>query len=77
MVIYKILNNNLILSKDNQGHEVIIKGCGIAFQKKKGQQIDEKRIEKVLSQRQRRSVKKFRDISPLFQKYILTLWRSM
>lgn len=47
MVIYKILNNNLILSKDNQGHEVIIKGCGIAFQKKKGQQIDEKRIEKV------------------------------
>ena len=76
MVIYKILNNNLILSKDNQGHEVIIKGCGIAFQKKKGQQIDENGLKRFLSQRQRRSVKKFRDISPLFQKYILTLWRS-
>ena len=34
MVIHKILNNNLILSKDEQGHEVIVKGCGIAFQKK-------------------------------------------
>ena len=31
MVIYKILNNNLILSRDGQGHEVIVKGCGIAF----------------------------------------------
>ena len=49
MVIYKILNNNLILSKDDQGHEVIVKGCGIAFQKKKGQQIDETLIEKVFT----------------------------
>ena len=36
MVIYKILNNNLILSKDNQGHEVIIKGCGNCFSEEKG-----------------------------------------
>ena len=46
MVIHKILNNNLILSRDGQGHEVIVKGCGIAFQKKKGQQVEESRIEK-------------------------------
>ena len=45
MTIYKILNNNLILSKDKQGHEIIVKGCGIAFQKKKGQQVDETLIE--------------------------------
>ena len=25
MVIHKILNNNLILSRDGQGHEVIVK----------------------------------------------------
>ena len=46
MTIYKILNNNLILSKDKQGHEIIVKGCGIAFQKKKGQQVDETLIRK-------------------------------
>ena len=49
MVIYKILNNNLILSRDGQGHEVIVKGCGIAFQKKKGQQVEESRIEKIFT----------------------------
>ena len=46
MTIYKILNNNLILSKDKQGHEIIVKGCGIAFQKKKGQQVDERSEER-------------------------------
>lgn len=49
MTIYKILNNNLILSRDEQGHEVIVKGCGIAFQKKKGQQVDESLIEKIFT----------------------------
>ena len=49
MVIHKILNNNLILSRDGQGHEVIVKGCGIAFQKKKGQQVEESRIEKIFT----------------------------
>ena len=27
MTIYKILNNNLILSKDKQGHEIIVRDC--------------------------------------------------
>lgn len=49
MTIYKILNNNLILSRDEQDHEVIVKGCGIAFQKKKGQQVDESLIEKIFT----------------------------
>ena len=49
MTIYKILNNNLILSRDEQGHEVIVKGCGIAFQKTKGQQVDESLIEKIFT----------------------------
>ena len=31
------------------GHEVIVKGCGIAFQKKKGQQVEESRIEKIFT----------------------------
>ncbi|MDO5348585.1 MAG: PRD domain-containing protein [Lachnospiraceae bacterium] len=45
--ILKILNNNLVLSKDQQGREVIVKGCGIAFQKKRGQEVEEEKIEKI------------------------------
>ena len=63
MVIYKILNNNLILSRDGQGHEVIVKGCGIAFQKKKGQQVEESRIEKIfLLWKMPRSARRYRVI---------------
>lgn len=47
MVILKILNNNLALSKDESGREVIVKGKGIAFQKRRGQEIDKSKIEKI------------------------------
>ena len=73
MTIYKILNNNLILSKDKQGHEIIVKGCGIAFQKKKGQQVDETLIEKIFTAETDRSVKRYRDILLLFRKNIWIL----
>lgn len=47
MLILKVLNNNLALSKDDSGREVIVKGKGVAFQKQKGQEIDSSRIEKI------------------------------
>jgi len=47
MLILKILNNNLILSKDEKGREIIVKGCGIAFQKRRGQEIDQEKVEKI------------------------------
>ena len=47
MLILKILNNNLILSKDDLGQEIIVKGCGIAFQKKRGQEVEPSKIEKI------------------------------
>lgn len=34
MKIMKILNNNLVLSKDSQGNEVIVKGKGIGLIKR-------------------------------------------
>ncbi|MDO5410847.1 MAG: PRD domain-containing protein [Lachnospiraceae bacterium] len=39
MVIYKILNNNAVLSKSEDDNEIIITGKGIAFQKKAGDEI--------------------------------------
>ncbi|MPQ43585.1 BglG family transcription antiterminator LicT [Clostridium tarantellae] len=47
MIIEKILNNNVVVSIDPKSKkEVILMGCGIAFKKQVGQEIDENRIEK-------------------------------
>ncbi|HZJ86816.1 MAG TPA: CAT RNA binding domain-containing protein, partial [Erysipelothrix sp.] len=47
MIIKKVLNNNVIVTEDNQQHEVIVMGLGIGFQKKVGMEIDEAKIDKV------------------------------
>lgn len=46
MVINQIINNNIAISIDSQGDEVILIGKGLAFSKKKGEEIDNKKIEK-------------------------------
>lgn len=47
MKIDKIINNNLIRSFDNNGKEVLVMGCGLGFQKKIGDIIDQSKIEKI------------------------------
>lgn len=47
MQIIRAYNNNLVLSKNKKGQEVILKGLGIGFQKKKGDSVDETLIEKI------------------------------
>ncbi|WP_302537644.1 BglG family transcription antiterminator LicT [Clostridium saudiense] len=48
MIVEKVLNNNVVVSIDPKTKkEVILMGSGIAFNKKSGQQIDEKKIEKT------------------------------
>ena len=48
MIVEKVLNNNVVVSIDpTTRKEVILMGSGIAFNKKPGQLIDEKRIEKT------------------------------
>ena len=47
MIIKRILNNNAVMSLDEHGQEMIVKGKGIAFQKKTGDKIDEKKIDKI------------------------------
>lgn len=46
MKINKVLNNNLVISNIN-GKERIVMGNGIAFGKKRGQKLDESKIEKL------------------------------
>lgn len=49
MKIRKILNNNLVLANDKQGNEIIIKGRGIGFNKKRWDTIEEAVIEKIFT----------------------------
>lgn len=47
MRVGKILNNNLVLSKNEKGEEIIVKGLGIGFRAKRGDEIDDTLVEKI------------------------------
>ncbi|MBR5649663.1 BglG family transcription antiterminator LicT [Pseudobutyrivibrio sp.] len=47
MKIKKIFNNNAALALDDKGNEIVYTGCGLCFQKKVGDDIDESKIEKT------------------------------
>lgn len=47
MEIYKILNNNVIVSKNEHDKEIIAMGKGIAIKKKVGEHIEDELIDKV------------------------------
>lgn len=46
MVIERVLNNNVVLSKNDANEEIVYMGKGLAFQKKPGDPIDPSKIEK-------------------------------
>lgn len=47
MQIKQIFNNNVVLTTDEQKNEIVVMGKGIGFQKKKGEDIDEDKIDKT------------------------------
>ena len=47
MIINKVLNNNVVTIISENGEEAVGLGRGVAFQKKKGDEIDESKIEKI------------------------------
>ncbi|EGT4719879.1 PRD domain-containing protein [Clostridioides difficile] len=47
MIINKILNNNVVITLDDNGEEVIVMGKGIGYQKSKGNLIDKTKVNKV------------------------------
>lgn len=44
MKIAKVLNNNIAIAVGRDGNDVIVLGSGIAFQKHRGDEVDESRI---------------------------------
>ncbi|MFB7035055.1 BglG family transcription antiterminator LicT [Bacillus altitudinis] len=62
MIISKVINNNVVSAYDDEQHELVIMGRGIAFQKKSGDPIDEERIEKVFSIQNKDISEKFKTL---------------
>lgn len=60
MIARQILNNNLVLTKNSAGEEIIVKGKGVGFQKSKGDILDESRIEKIFTFDKSRQGRRFR-----------------
>ncbi|QIL46830.1 PRD domain-containing protein [Vagococcus coleopterorum] len=47
MLIERVVNNNVVFSRDAEGQEIIVSGRGISFNKKVGLEIDPDRVEKI------------------------------
>ena len=47
MIIEKILNNNVIVTHDGDGREVVAMGRGLAFGRHCGDAVDDARVDKV------------------------------
>lgn len=62
MIIKRVLNNNAVLCIDERGNEMIMKGKGIAFQKKSGDKIDEKRVEVVFRSQNLATNRRYQEI---------------
>lgn len=50
MEIIRILNNNAVVTSDEQGEDIIALGSGIAFHKKSGDKIEQNSIERLFYQ---------------------------
>lgn len=47
MVIEKVINNNIVVSRDEQQAELILMGRGLGFKAKRGAEIDMSKVEKI------------------------------
>lgn len=47
MIIEKVLNNNVLLTKNRKGKEVIVMGRGISFNKVAGDYVDPAKVDKI------------------------------
>lgn len=62
MVIEKIINNNVVSSRDEAGFETVVMGRGLGFGKKKGEKIEEDKIDKIFRIEDKDSLKKFKKL---------------
>lgn len=62
MKIAKVLNNNVVISVDDNNSDIIVMGKGVAFNKKRGDIIDEFKIERIFTQNVQNMTTKFKNL---------------
>lgn len=62
MVIEKILNNNVVVTKNAEGEEIIVMGRGLAFKKKVGDDIDPAMVDKEFHLTSKDAKTKFQEL---------------
>lgn len=62
MIIERILNNNAVIAKDENGEEIFVKGKGLAFQQKTGAVIDTTKVEKVFVLENKEANRKYQNL---------------
>lgn len=61
MVIEKVLNNNMVISRNQDGREVILKGKCIGFNRKKGDCVEPAQVERIFVPNDKNEIKRFQD----------------
>lgn len=61
MIIEKILNNNVVVIKENNTEKIVM-GRGLAFQKKVGDEFDDKKVDKVFILTNEDAANKFQEL---------------
>lgn len=61
MKVIKILNNNLVFARDDNGREVIVKGPGIGFHASRGDTVDESRIGQVFYPQEKQNIQQIQE----------------
>lgn len=62
MRVEKVINNNIISSKDHLGVELVVMGRGIGFGKRPGDEIDDQVVEKVFKLDQMNDKEQFKEL---------------
>ncbi len=60
--IKKVINNNILCTVDEKGHEMIVIGRGIGFKKKTGEFVDKSLIRKIYHMEDKSAQKKLREL---------------
>ena len=61
MVIEKVLNNNMVISRNPEGKEIILQGKGIGFNKRKRDSIVSTQVERIFTPNDKNEIKRFQD----------------
>lgn len=62
MKIKRVLNNNAVLSENRQGVEVLLMGSGIAWNKKRGEEVDVSKVEQTFLLKDPQTLDKFKEV---------------